>query len=154
MPILYPNIMILKHTLEVKRNQLVSNRDISRGAKVNHVTIGKLVRSNISLIYLSTMGKLAQYFQNEGLDINIGDFFSWSDNQQLVLNIGPLIQGVNPIPTDSEIAQVTNIPNLRLENLIRGNVKRVYLDDLARLFVFLEERGVRVEIGDLLRIEG
>ena len=84
----------------------------------------------------------------------MGDFFCWSDDGELVSNIGPLIQKLNPIPTNSEIASTTGIPPLRLENLIKGNVKRVYLDDLARLLMFLEERGVTVEIGDLLRLEG
>lgn len=153
MSIIYPNIMALKHALEAKRTYLISNREIARGAKLNRNTIGSLVRSDISLLYLSTLTKLINYFLQEGLVIEIGDFFSWADNGELVLNIDPLIQKLNPIPTDSEIAEATDIPLLRLENLIRGNVKRVYLDDLARLLMFLEERGVSVTVGDLLRIE-
>jgi predicted XRE-type DNA-binding protein len=153
MSIVYPNIMALKQAVEAKRSHLISNRKIARSAKLNRNTIGSLVRSDIKLLYLSTLTKLINYFQQEGLVIEIGNFFSWSDNGELLLNIGSLIQKLDPIPTDSEIAEATGIPFLRLENLIRGNVKRIYIDDLAPLLIFLEERGVSVEVGDLLRVE-
>jgi DNA-binding Xre family transcriptional regulator len=147
------NIMALKHALEIKRGQLISNSEIARGAKIHYNTVNKLVRGDTIMLYFSTLTKLSNYFESEGLTIKISNLFCWQDNQ-LVSNIGPLFAELDPIPTDSEIAEVTGIPLLRLENLIRGNVKRVYLDDLARLLIFLEERGGSVEVGDLLRVEG
>lgn len=153
MNIIYPNIMALKQLIEVKRGDSISNRQIARAAKLNRKTIISLVQSEMRFLYLSTLTKLINYFQQEGLIIEIGDFFSWSDHGELLLNIDSLIQKLDPIPTESDIAEATGIPPLRLENLISGNVKRLYLDDLAPLLLFLEKRGVSVEIGDLLRVE-
>ena len=36
---------------------------------------------------------------------------------------------------------------------MKGNVKRVYLADLAALLGFFRQRGIKIELGDLLREE-
>jgi len=149
-----PNILFLRHSVEAKLRRLHSNLRIAKGAKVNPKTVDRLVRGDVTLVYFSTLSKLMQYFISQGLDINPGSFFRWQ-NSELSSNINTLVAQLgltlDDVPT---IAEQTGIPLLRLENLIRGNVKRVYLDDLARLLVFLEEREVSVEVGDLLRVEG
>ena len=104
------------------------------------------------MLYLSTLSKLVRYFQREGLTIELGDFFCWQ-GEELALNVGPLISRLDPVPTNEEIAQDTGIPLLRVGNLVRGNVKRVYLTDLAALLAYFRQRGVEIELGDLLREE-
>ena len=104
------------------------------------------------MLYLSTLSKLGRYFQREGLTIELGNFFCWQ-GEELVLNVGPLISRLDSIPTNEEIAQDTGIPLLRVSNLVRGNVKRVYLTDLAALLAYFRQRGVEIELGDLLREE-
>jgi DNA-binding Xre family transcriptional regulator len=147
------DILSLKHRIEIMQGRLHFNSHIASGAGIRPATVSHFVRGDITRIHLPVLTRFARYFEQQNLDIEVGDFFSWTDNRELVSNIGPLIQKLTPIPTDSEIADATGIPLLRLENLIRGNVKRVYLDDLARLLIFLEERGGSVEVGDLLRVE-
>ncbi len=147
-----PNFMALKHALETKKMHLVSNREIARNTSVDAKTVGKFIRADISLLYFSTLSKLLRYFQREGLTIELGDFFSWQ-KEQLLLDIGPLIRKLDPVPTEEEIAEDTGIPILRMRNLVRGNVKRVYLTDLAALLAFFRQRGVEIELGDLLREE-
>ena len=104
------------------------------------------------MLYLSTLSKLVRYFQREGLSIELGDLFCWQ-GEELVLNVGPLISRLDSVPTNEEIAQDTGIPLLRVGNLVRGNVKRVYLTDLAALLAYFRQRGVEIELGDLLREE-
>ena len=149
---LYPNIMSFKHELEAKHHSLISNRDISRGSKVNHVTVGKLIKSDITLLYLSTFSKLIRYFEKQGATIELGDFFCWK-GEELASNIGSLIARLDPVPTEEEVAEKTGIPLLRMGNLVKGNVKRIYLKDLAALLEFFRRRGVDIKIGNLLREE-
>ena len=104
------------------------------------------------MLYLSTLSKLVRYFQREGLTIELGDFFCWQ-GEELALNVGALISRLDPVPTNEEIAQDTGIPLLRVRNLVRGNVKRVYLTDLAALLAYFRQRGIEIELGDLLREE-
>ncbi len=146
------NFMALKHALEIKKMHLVSNREIARNTSVDAKAVGKFIRSDISLLYFSTLSKFVHYFQKEGLSIELGDFFCW-EGEELALNIGPLIAKLDPVPTTEEIAEDTGIPILRIPNLVRGNVKRVYLADLAALLGFFRRRGALVELGDLLREE-
>ena len=152
MPVIHPNILRLKHLLIIQKNKKYLNRDISQGAQIHYNTIGNLVRGDITLLYLSTLSKLVRYFQREGLTIELGDFFCWQ-GEELALNIGLLISRLDPIPTDEEIAQDTGISLLRMGNLVKGNVKRVYLTDLAALLAFFRQRGIEIELGDLLREE-
>ena len=146
------DILSLKHRIEIMQGRLHFNSHIASGAGIRPATVSHFVRGDITRIHLPVLTRFARYFEQQNLDIDVGDFFSWGDDGELVSNIGTLIQKLNPTPTEPEIASATNIPLQRLENLIRGNVKRVYLDDLARLFIFLREQGVKVEVGDLLRV--
>ncbi len=147
-----PNFMALKHALETKKMHLVSNREIARNTSVDAKTVGKFIRADISLLYFSTLSKLLRYFQKEGLSIELGDFFCWQ-GEELASNIGPNIMKLDPVPTDEQITQDTGIPILRVNNLVRGNVKRVYLTDLAALLAYFRQRGLEIELGDLLREE-
>ena len=152
MTVIHPNILKLKRLLIIKNNKKYINRDISQGAQISYNTIGNLIRGNITLLYLSTLSKLVRYFQREGLTVELGDFFCWQ-GEELVLNVGPLISRLDSVPTNEEIAQDTGIPLLRVENLVKGNVKRVCLADLAALLGFFRQRGIEIELGDLLREE-
>lgn len=147
-----PNFMALKHALESKKRRLVSNREIARNSRVNHKTIGRLIRTDISLLYANTLTKLILYFQQEGVTIELGDFFCWK-GEELGPNIGPLFTRLDPVPTEEKVAEKTGIPLLRMGNLVKGNVKRVYLHDLAALLEFFRQEGVEIKIGDLLREE-
>ena len=149
---IYPNFITLKHALEAKKMRLVSNQEIVRNTRVDPRTIGKFIRADISLLYFTTLMKFIHYFKSEGLVIEVGDFFCWK-GEELVSNIGSLIARLDPIPTDGEVHDETGIPFLRVENLVRGNVKRIYLDDLAALLVFFRKRGLSIDLGDLLREE-
>jgi len=148
------DILSLKHRIEIMQGRLHFNSHIASGAGIRPATVSHFVRSDITRIHLPVLTRFARYFEQQNLDIEVGDFFCWGDDGELLSNIGPLIQKLDPIPTNAEIADATDIPLLRLENLIRGNVKRVYLDNLTQLLIFLEKRGVSVEVGDLLRVEG
>lgn len=152
MPTIRINILSLKHLLMAKKNKRYLNSDLSKGAQIHYNTVGNLVRGDITLLYLATFSKLVHYFQKEGLSICLGDFFCWED-EGLASNIGPLISRLDPVPTNEQIAEDTGIPLSRVNNLVRGNVKRVYLTDLAALLGFFRRRGTEIELGDLLREE-
>ncbi len=146
------NIMGLKHALEARDFRLYSNQEIAGNAGLSRDTVSKIVRNKTTILHLRTLRKLIFYFQKKGLVIEQGSFFCWQENE-LVSNIGPLMRRLDSIPTEKQIAQETHIPLLRVNNLVKGNIKRVYLSDLAALFVFFRQRGVEIELGDLLKEE-
>ncbi|MGB0389109.1 MAG: hypothetical protein ACPGWR_30165 [Ardenticatenaceae bacterium] len=152
-PTIFTNIMTLKHLLIILKRREYLNRDICKKTGLDHKAVSNLIRGDVASFYLSTMGRLVYYFQSEGLAIEVGDFFRW-EAKELVLNIGSLMARLDPIPTYEEVHNETGIFFSRIENLVRGNVKRIYLHDLAALLLFFRKRGLSIKLGDLLREEG
>lgn len=144
--------MKLKHALEIKYSSFYSNQQIANHTRLSPTTVSNILRGKTSMLHLRTFSRLAHYFQSQGLTICVGDFFRWED-EELVPNVGFLIVRLKPIPKHDNIAQETGIPFSRLKNLVRGNVKRVYLEDLAALLEFFRKRGLEIKLGDLLREE-
>jgi hypothetical protein len=69
------NFFALKQQLQLLLKREISLAHIARESSLHRNTIERIFHNKTDRIDLETIGKLMLYFQNQGLDIQPGDFF-------------------------------------------------------------------------------
>lgn len=69
------NLFELKQRLQLYQQKEVSLSQIARDSGLHRNTVERIFNNETSRIDLETVGRLLLYFQDQGLSVQIGDFF-------------------------------------------------------------------------------